>query len=270
MLKLTPQERRVYLVCCGFGNSAALPLLFANALFDTPAQLASMISGISFFLLGWSGVFWSLAYQLLATLPTDQESNAQEVKPQRPQSFLTKFLTILSRILSPPLIASFIGLGIGSLSAPLRTVIMKSPIFAALRTLGAGYGPTAVLVLAGSLARRVGNSAEKGDPSSGATLRVPRMSLGIAVTRFAIMPILGLTMIMFGRGKFFRTPMVQLALLLESIMPPAQNSTLILNMEGKQDAATAIARVLLVIYTFGIVPISIGLSIFLSVTGVVR
>lgn len=261
-LRLRPSESRVYLVCCAFGNSAALPLLFANSLFNAPAQLAGMVSGISFYLLGWSGLFWALGYQLLATLPSDSASEATETakKPNVSQIF--------SRIFSPPLIASLIGLFIGCLSPPLRNLVIASPIFAALRTLGAGYSPTAVLVLAGSLARRIEKPANGGDVDSAAAgLRIGRMSIGIVLTRFLLMPILGLLMVTYGRHTFFKTPMVRFVLLLQCVMPPAQNSTLILNMEGKQDAATSVARLLLSIYTFGIIPISIGLSIFLSVAG---
>ena len=262
ILRLSSQERRVYLVCCGFGNSAALPLLFANALFDAPAQLVSIISSISFFLLGWTGLFWSLGYHLLATLPDDYSNGTRSVTG--PDGLASKMKQVMIRILSPPLVASCLGLVIGTASPAVRDVFIASPLFSALSSLASGYTPAAVLILAGSLARRppTGISEEHGR-----NLRVPRMTLGISLTRFLFMPTAAMVMIAFGKTSIFKPPMVRLALLLESIMPPAQNSTLILNMEGKQDAASAVARVLMVTYLIGILPISIGLSLFLGVAG---
>lgn len=64
------RARRVFLVLCMFGNSAALPLLFGAALFGAaPASAAAYVSGVSFFLLGWSPAFWSVGYELLTSTP---------------------------------------------------------------------------------------------------------------------------------------------------------------------------------------------------------
>ncbi|KAK1859822.1 hypothetical protein I4F81_002416 [Pyropia yezoensis] len=63
-------------------------------------------------------------------------------------------------------------------------------------------------------------------------------------------------------------PMVQLVILVEAAMPPAQNSVLMLHKEGQPATAAAVARVLLLVYVAAIVPVAVGLSIFLVVSGV--
>ena len=251
ILGLKPMEKRLFIVCCGFGNSAALPLLLAGSLFDTPAQLAGLTAGVSFYLLGWTGVFWSLGYHLLATIPSNDDT--------KQSSF--DFNTLVSRVFSPPLIASLIGIGIGCLPISLRAIFMSSPVFAALRTLGQGYGPTAILVLAGSLAGRV----PKNSSENGQSIRLFRVCSGIALTRFLLMPCMGTTLVQTGA---FANPMAKLAVLLEASMPPAQNSTVILAMEGKPELAAALARVLLILYVIGTIPMCLLLSIFLGVAGV--
>ena len=50
-----------------FGNSGVLPLVFANCLFRAqPVLLARANSLVAMFLLGWSPLFWTLGYGLLA------------------------------------------------------------------------------------------------------------------------------------------------------------------------------------------------------------
>lgn len=268
-LRLNDSERRVFLVCSGFGNSAALPLLFANALFEgAPAQLASLISAISFFLIGWTGLFWSVAYSTLAGMP-DPRALPGTNFPQRstsPTTIKERIVTTLNRVLSPPLIAAFSGLLIG-LITPLRNIFVASPVFTAFQTLGSGYSPAAVLILSGSLARKVETPGEASDINPDSILRLRRLVLGISLCRYLLMPILGVLLVRFGNA-IFRTPFAKLAILLEAIMPPAQNSTLILNLEKKPDAAANMARILLAVYVIGVFPVSIGLTYFLGFAGV--
>lgn len=270
-LKLTPPEKRVFLVSCGFGNSAALPLLFASALFSQqPALLGAMVSSISFYLLGWSGTFWSAGYHMLATAPSDDGEEKNSALGDKPVASLReRVLTITRRIFSPPMIASCLGLIIGAI-APLRSLFMASPVFPAMSTLGSGYALCAVLILAGSLARRTTRSGlTKSTVSSNnepRPFRMARMVLGISLTRYIIMPLVGVAMAL--RAGAFLPPMVRFVLMLQCLMPPAQNQTLILNLEGKADAATAVARILMVVYSLGVVPLSVGLTIILGLSGV--
>lgn len=265
LLRLNDAERRVFLVCCGFGNSAALPLLFANALFaGQPANLAAMISSISFFLIGWTGFFWSIGYSLLAGL-SDPRAPVANVQPKKKMSLAQLLAATGRRVLSPPLIAAFLGLVIGL--SPFCGSFLASPIFSALQTLGAGYSPAAVLILAGSLARKVDNNPTGRSEGGGALqLRLARLAIAISICRYLVLPILGVLVIR--TVPVFNTPFVKLAVLLEAIMPPAQNSTLILNLEKKPDAAASMARILLLIYVIGVIPISVGLTYFLGFVGI--
>lgn len=263
-LRLNQSERRIFLVCCGFGNSGALPLLFANALFaSSPAQLAAMVSGISFFLIGWTSFFWSVGYSILAGLP-DPRAPAGAPKMAEKKASNSMLVTVVKRVLSPPLVAAIIGLSIGL--SPACGAFMSSPAFSALQTLGTGYSPAAVLILAGSLARKVEPPRGAAAVNPESVLRLRRLAAGISFCRYVLMPILGILLIR--NVKVFNTPFVKLALLLETIMPPAQNSTLILNLEKKPDAAANMARILLAVYLVGVVPISVGLTYFLGFAGV--
>lgn len=242
VMRLSRPERNVYAVCTGFGNSGALPLLFASALFDGTPAYSNTVSAISFYLLGWTALFWSLGYSLLASM-------SGKGKP-------VKGWALIKRLLPPPLIGALTGLFIGL--SPFRAAFTASPIFSALTTLGAGYSPAAVLILAGSLARKV----EGGDTG----LRLPRMALGICLTRFLVLPILAVFFVKSG-GSLFANPFIAFAILLEAVMPPAQNSTLILNMEKRPDEAAGVARILLAVYLVGVIPISVGLTLFLAMSG---
>lgn len=251
LLRLKNAEKRAYIVCAAFGNSAALPLLFASSLFASTPSLPQLVSCISFFLLGWTCLFWSVAYSLLASMNPD--------KAKEGGSSLN-FAMLVKQLVKPPLIAPVVGLSIG-LVAPLRTFVMASPFFPAITTLGLGYGPAAVLILAGSLAR-AGKS--KSPTKQENVFRMPRMIAGISITRFICMPAVAWAMVRYGP---FRSPFVALALLLEAVMPSAQNSTLILTLEKQPDDATAVAKVLFAVYLVGVIPISIALTFFLAYTG---
>ena len=52
---------------------------------------------------------------------------------------------------------------------------------------------------------------------------------------------------------------------LQASMPPAQNSTIILQVAGLQEAAGRIARMLCILYLIGILPMSILVTTYLQV-----
>lgn len=262
-------ESRIYLVCSAFGNSAALPLLFASALFASTPAFPSLVSGLSFFLLGWTGLFWSLGYSLLTTAAEDAEADVNDKNNLKKKKKSFDIALLLKRILTPPLVASLLGLLIG-LFTPVRTVLVPSPLFAALKTLASGYGPTAVLILAGSLRPKPKTADDDNNDkrpqisSNKKDLRISRMVFGISATRFMLMPIIAFLMVKYGP---FKSQFIALAVLLESVMPSAQNSTLILNLEGQSEAASKVASILLAVYLVGVIPISVALTLFLEYTG---
>lgn len=260
LLRLNQSEKNLFIVCCGFGNSGVLPLLFASNLCQG-ASLTSLISAISFFMVGWTALFWSLGYSLLAKVPEPAEHTVTTVGDTT-----RKKGQILKRILSPPLTGAIAGLVVGS-SPFLRNLFMPSPLFTAVQTLGTGYGPAAVLILAGSLARKVKDNPNSASSKKENSIRLGRLTFGICVARFLCLPVIAMMMVRRGTA-IFTSPFAILTILLEGIMPPAQNSTLVLNLENRATEATMAAKILLLVYIAGILPISIGLTYFIAMAGI--
>lgn len=123
-------------------------------------------------------------------------------------------MLLIKRALSPPLIAAITGLLVG-LSA-IRREFVTTSFYTALQTLGAGYAPVAVLILAGSLARK---------PKKTEKSQLSKVAVGISATRFVLFPMYAMAILRYV-PRLFKTPYAILAMLLEAIMPPAQNSTL--------------------------------------------
>lgn len=102
-----------------FGNSGVLPLVFANCLFRAqPVLLARANSLVAMFLLGWSPLFWTLGYGLLAGKRDgssgDGPSSADE------DSYWTG---LRKRVLTPPIVGCLSGILVGALP-PLRTLLV--------------------------------------------------------------------------------------------------------------------------------------------------
>lgn len=278
VLKLTKSEEPLFVVSCGFANSAALPLLFSNALFGhAPASLATFVSSISCYLMLWTPLFWSIGYGILANAPDDDDAITkitygkpitspppQQTKVAFSKSSMLPSLSFIqssfSRILSPPLIGSAIGLALGIIPK-IRTMFLNSVFFDALSTLGTAYAPVAILVLAGNFAR----PRKRTRMAEQHTIRWRRLAFGISLVRFIAMPLAALALT--NTVPLWSNPGVKLALLLESTMPAAQNSVVILTLEDKKNMAAAMAKVLFAVYIAGVIPISLSLGGFLALTG---
>ncbi|CAN8074385.1 unnamed protein product, partial [Agarophyton chilense] len=248
VLALNAPERRLFLVCGAFGNAAAMPLLLCAALFSDVAR-AKSVAAVSLYLLGWSPLFWSVGYVALAAMSSSQRSSpSSSMSPSR----------FASKLFTPPLVAALSALLI-SLIPPLRALLFRTPIPAALQTLGSGYSAAAVLVLAGSLAR-----PQPKFQSGASSLRIGRMAFGLSLCRFLFLPVLAyLVVSRISIGDAF----VKFALLLQSVMPCAQNVTVMLTLQGEHEAAAVAARLLLAVYIIGVVPITLALTVFLSASG---
>ena len=169
--------------------------------------------------------------------------------------------------------ASIFGLVVGS-SKHLANLFIpqKAPfhaVFEAMRTLSAGYLPAVLLVLSGSL---MGSSSKGGDDSSESTNQVKtskraffKQISAVYVCRFLILPVLVFSLIKLLRtqGPFKaildNDSLLVFILLLESCMPSAQNSTVILQLEKDRAGAARMARILLAIYVLGIPAITFWL-----------
>lgn len=255
-------------MCTTFANSGPLPLILTDALFSG-ALLSDVSACISFYLLVWSPLFWTLGKNVLGL--ADAESDSSE-----PKSLLTSVGKQVKTFLSPPVIGSILGVIIGS-NACLRNLLIKpngllSPLFGSLRTFGVAYLPSAILVLAGSLVKKKGESTDSAAKSSSLT---PKTIISIMACRFLLSPVLALTTV---RLMTFANLMpvdnartlaiVTFTLLMEGCMPPAQNSVILLNLANEKERASKMARLLTVVYAMSAIPVTLLLSVCLSRSGI--
>lgn len=143
------EEKRQTLTCTTFSNSGPLPLVFVDALFRAhpdPTILPKAVAYISLYLLGWSPLFWICAPAILSD-PTAGGAGGKTAAEKRKE--------LLSRIFSPPVVGSLMGLAVGSVPFIANQIIPATGLFnwmfEAMRTLGTAYLPAVLLVLAGSL-----------------------------------------------------------------------------------------------------------------------
>ena len=252
------EESKELLTCTTFGNSGPLPLTFVDALLRNHANSAHLpksIGYISLYLLGWSPLFWIFAPAILS-----DDSNSK-----------TDWKVVRSRVLSPPVLGSIFGVIVGSVPLLRRIFIsptgILNPIFESLRTLGAGYLPAVLLVLAGSLlpSPDASNTTEK----SATAVNESKIDIGyikqivaIYLARFILIPTTGFAIIKLLKTRvpslssILSDPILVFVLLLETAMPSAQNSTVILQLQKKSGAAARMARILLAIYVLGVPAIS--------------
>ena len=257
------EESKQLLTCTAFGNSGPLPLVFVDALLRAHADqslLPQSVGYVSLYLLGWSPLFWIIAPAILS-----DESSGK-----------TDFKTLMKRVISPPVLGSIGGLIVGYVPF-LRNLLLPAngllnPVFEAMRTLGAGYLPAVLLVLAGSL------TPSKEEPAPGTVtvaeespVSFVKRAASIYMARFLLMPTVGFGIIKLLRKYFSTSPLVNDAVLmfvflLETCMPSAQNSTVILQLQNNRAAATRMAKTLMFIYILGVPAMSFWIIKILQAT----
>ena len=201
---------------------------------------------------------------------------------------------MISRILSPPVIASLLGMLVGCNKFLINLFIPKSaifhPIYEGMRTLSAGYLPAVVLVLAGSLMSSSSASGtvvpskrgtqeksgyEKFKESFGITSgrRFFKQVGALYFCRFFLMPVIGfsvfeaLQFIAPGLYNYLKNePLLLFIVLLETFMPSAQNSVTITQLAGDKEGSAALSRTLLAIYALGTPAITFWLVKLLHLT----
>jgi len=269
-------DKNQLLACTTFGNSGPLPFVFTDSLFRTHADTSlypRSVAYISMYLLAWSPLFWSLGSSILA----EDESKLSK-KEKRNQ--------LITRILSPPIIASIAGLVVGSVPF-LRSPILSprgifNPIFEALKTLSQAYLPAVLLILAGSLLPTP-DKVELPLQSDGDlnTPPKPKYELqefvkrvgAVYISRFLILPTVSFASIYLMQKYvpaaariFSANKLLLFILLLETCMPSAQNSTVVLQLQGNVKAAASMARTLVAIYILGLPAMSFWLAKILGQT----
>ena len=238
---LASTEARELRALCAFGNAGPLPFVFAQGFFrEDPVSLAKAVAYISFYLVGWSPLFWTIG-------PTMLQSSKQRRS--------------LSRVLSPPVLASLSGVAVGFL--PCLHFLLSGPLAEGIRLLGAAYLPAVALVLAGTLARSVFGSIDcRDDDPTLSTIKLPVRLALLGLCRFVALPLasLGLLQLPLLRDT---DPILRFVVFMASAMPSAQNAIVILQLD--QDAADAaapsMARILALLYISAIVPMAILLSL---------
>ena len=240
------EEAKQLLTCTSFGNSGPLPLVFVDALLKSHSDatyLPKSVAYVSLYLLGWSPMFWILAPAFLA--PKKDPSKVVDQAAARKE--------LLGRIFSPPVLGSIFGLIVGSVPV-IRNLFLPdsgllNPLFEAARTLGGGYLPAVLLVLAGSLlpvtpTAEEAAAAAKAEKSGVAksskeeTTAFVKLIASIYASRFLLMPTVGFALLAFAKKEFpwlrsiLTDPVLVFVLLLETCMPSAQNSTVVLQLQG--------------------------------------
>lgn len=269
------EDGRQLQVCCSFGNSGVLPLLLSEALFRAPydpAVLPRATAYVSLYLVGWSPLFWSLGRTLLTGAPGGESSGGGG-----------GVVGVIKKSLSPPILGAFAALTISSVK-PLQDLLMgdQAPLgllFNSVANFAKACTPAALLVLAGSLAAGLKQPAaappaQDSAPAAGGAPPVSQRKklITIALARFLVSPLLCTALLLAGLKVGILPPVASdpilfFSLLVQASMPPAQNSVIMLQVVGKQEAAGRLARLLFMAYALGIVPIGLLISVYLQRLG---
>lgn len=241
-----------------------------------PSVLPLAISYISFYLLGWTPIFWTYGYSLLvpAEAPTAQsiaEKESVVTLADRIKYFIRHPPATIKRILSPPIVGSLGGLCVGV--SPLAKLFLgpRAPLGIltnAVQTIGSAYTSMGLLVLAGSLALPLPTPSPLEEVSGAESKSIhPYLQIAsVCLVRFCLCPALCLSIILraMSTGWVKLDRLMVFVLFLQSCMPSAQNSVLMVQLSGRQADATRLARMLLYIYSLSCIPISILLTLFLQ------
>ena len=260
---LEGDERRDARICMTFQNSGPLPLIFADALFSGSPLLTEITACVSFYLLMWTPTYWSYGRNMLGTYKKSS-GDAQESGG---------VVAELKRFFSPPVMGAALGLIAGSVPLFRNSFMGKNgllvPLFGAIKTLGTAYLPAALLVLAGSLvgSKNKSKAAASGDDQEDGTRLKLRTILSILFARHILAPLggmatiqlLGATGLLPAIGSRARS-VVTFAIMIEACMPPAQNTVVMLTLDGLTERAGRMAKALTVLYSLAIVPVTVLLS----------
>jgi len=267
-------------VCCSFGNAGTMPLIFAEALFRSrPDVLAECYSQISLFLVGWSPFFWSFGRGVM--IPDADASGGGTGRMRKD----------LWRMFPPPVVGTAAGLAVAA--TPLRKLFVSSAgaggtpalgaLYNSLLNFGRAANPLALLVLSSSLA--VGAGLGKPDPSTAPPpppavpdSAVPsgpsplRRLACISVARSLVSPLVMVAILRILQkigavGAPRENPAQWFVLLLESAVPPAQNSVLMLQVAGRGEEAGELAKFLLGSYAVSSVFLILTVTLALSKLG---
>lgn len=273
-------EGRATSVCCSFGNSGVVPLIFAETLFrDQGGDLLQKASSqISLFLLGWSPLFWSFGRNAL--LGGLANKSLQDDEKEMPTLF--EKIQSWKRLFPPPVVGVFIGL---ILSIPfLRNLFMSyshegikkiaplQVVFNCCQNLGRACSPLALLVLTSSLALGNTKPVTATKQSSQKVDEIPFLKRWccVSLARFVLSPCLMIALLTILEKKNLigsirsQDAMSWFILILQASMPPAQNSVLMLQVSEQTDEASRLTKFLFSIYATSMIPVVLVSTILLE------
>jgi len=273
---LQDAEARDVRMCTTFANSGPLPLIFADALFAGSTLQAEVAACVSFYLLIWSPLFWSFGRVILGTYDDEDADAAASI------TGVGKIVKEAKKILSPPVIGSILGVIVGSVPFLQKAFFggFATPLFGALQTLGTAYLPAAILVLAGSLVGSKKAPVSSDEATVNGTAQVStapsvKAVVSIFISRFLMAPLLSLGLLksfvyfgLLGPVGTRARAVVSFVLLMEGCMPPAQNSVIMLQLEGLKERASVMAKLLTLMYSLAVIPVTILLSTCLASSGI--
>mmetsp|Transcript_40673 Transcript_40673/g.85448 ORF Transcript_40673/g.85448 Transcript_40673/m.85448 type:complete len:411 (+) Transcript_40673:206-1438(+) len=273
-------------ISCSFGNSGVIPLIFSEALFrNRPNILAQCYSGVSLYLVGWSPFFWSFGRSMLIGNENSFDSSKDDEALSSP---LSKVISQTKQLASPPVKGVLTGMALASIPAVGKLLVdgdsPLSIVFNSFQNLGRAANPLGLLVLTSSLA--MGFSTARSSKNSGGVAAAAACSPDksattqknvsplqrwscVSLARFIISPPLMLGLLhLFQRIGFIassdQNPVIWFILLLESCMPPAQNSVLMLQVAEKSEEASRMAQFLFGMYATSMLPVIIIVGIILQ------
>lgn len=257
------EEGKVLAVTCCFGNAGVLPFVFAEAMFrENAGLLQEAFSQVSFFSAGWSPFFWSFVPKMLKISVSKDPASSTAAPP------IAKLMQEIKIFFPPPVIGVVVGLTLGL--SPLSPLLLSansadkkpplSVIFNSFQNLGKAASPLAVLVLTCSLAFGAGKKLQSSSNATTTMAGPLRKWACVSAARFLLSPLvmMGLLQGMAAAGMIGAPkaePMLWFICLLQSIMPPAQNSVVLLQVAGRSDEASQMAKFLFSIYATAMLPI---------------
>jgi hypothetical protein len=268
-------EGKVLSTVCCFGNAGVLPFVFVEAMFRNNIDLLQRAySQTSFFSAGWSPFFWSFVPKVMQISQTPTTATCND-------SIMARYWQNCKVFFPPPVMGVVVGVLIGL--SPLSSLLLsRNPqqypaplaiVYNSFQNLGKCASPLAVLVLTCSLAFGAGKRIEVVKTATTNNNNVMRKWACVSFTRFIISPLI-MSGLLYGMstigliGTKTDEPMVWFVCLLESIMPPAQNSVVLLQVAGRSDEASQMAKFLFSIYTTAMIPIVALITISLESLGI--
>ena len=249
--------RRMVVGCSSFGNSAILPILMTQSFFakSSPQFYEQCCSYISFYLIGWSPLFWSLGKSYM--IPNNNNlKKSSSLIPTIPPPVMGVMAGIILGIITP--IRQLL-LPSSSSSNSIITILsmIGSSIYNCVRNFGLAAAPLSLLVLTCSLS--LGQRQRQKQESSSLLWKQWRM---VTFMRFVISPLVMWILLQTISSTILPSikddSALWFVLLLESCMPSAQNIVLLIQSSTTNTMmASQVAQLLYLIYITAMIPIPI-------------